>query len=153
MSLMPSVTVRPIKTGRELVVRPISAGTIYMQITDARTAHTSATSLHLSPHETRTVAQEIVRANMAETDSFPHKGMNAREQLQAIQDMLSFSDETLSFGLRSPEDAARLWRAWSKHPEDAYPDTWEPAEFIAVLGYDPLRDALPAEHHTATEAE
>lgn len=155
--MMDSVVIRPLtqEGGREIIVRPLKAGHIFIGAGEKMNERAPLTMipLHLSNDETRALGQEIARANMAATDSFPHKGMNAREQMQAAQDMLSFSDETLSFGLRSPEDAVRLWRAWSKHPEDAYPDTWESSEFIAVLGYDPMRDPLPAEHHTTTEVE
>lgn len=66
--------------------------------------------------------------------------MNAREILAAAADWLGWQDEDLSFGLKSAEDAIKLY-AYSQANSGSLPemaDEWEPKDRRAALGYDPL---------------
>lgn len=74
--------------------------------------------------------------------------LNAREQLEAAQTWLGFQHEDLSFGLKSAEDALKLWRAWTSDPElpefcDAPETAREKRETLSrirsILGYDPWK--------------
>ncbi|UIF89284.1 hypothetical protein [Cupriavidus sp. UYPR2.512] len=65
--------------------------------------------------------------------------MNARERLAAAALWLGDNHEDLSDGLCNALDGLRLYdyaQAHDQLPEMA--DSWEPADRIAVLGYDPL---------------
>lgn len=65
--------------------------------------------------------------------------MNARQQLHDISQWLGWQDECLSFGLRNSMDALRLYDYAQAHPElPEMADSWEDADRIAALGYDPL---------------
>lgn len=77
--------------------------------------------------------------------------MNAREQLEAAFNWLGYQHEDLSFGLKSPEDALKLWKAWvadSTLPEfcDQPEDTIEERKItrlvVKTIGYDPWKRAL-----------
>lgn len=66
---------------------------------------------------------------------------NAREQVQAASEWLAYTDESLSFGLKSAEDALKLWKHMVNDngvnlPEFA--DHWPRRVLVQVLGYDPL---------------
>lgn len=77
---------------------------------------------------------------------------NAREQLEAAAKWLGWQEESLSFGLRSPEDGIKLWRYWQSMPdtlpemadEEVVEDGVESAEKhrILALGYDPLAEDI-----------
>lgn len=73
------------------------------------------------------------------------------EKMRDIVEWLDWQDESLSFGLRSVEDAVKLYDYWQKHsflPEmadgefhyDCHGDPLVPLaqHRIAALGYDPL---------------
>jgi len=157
---LPTATIRKIvsngQPGTEIQVLPLRDGRVFIFAGKRTTLDgpLNGVPLHLSPEETRAVASEITRAAMAASETFPTpSGMNAREQLKAAEDMLSFTHESISMGLRSPEDAIRLWRAWQKHPEESMPDQWQHSELVAVLGYNPWTDPLPAEHQQQMEIE
>lgn len=67
--------------------------------------------------------------------------LNARQQLAAASHWLARSNEDLSFGLKSADDAIKLWRHMVHDdgvnlPEFA--DGWPEHVLISVLGYDPL---------------
>lgn len=65
--------------------------------------------------------------------------LNAREQLEAASMWLGYHNEDINFGLKSPEDALKLWRYANAHPEmDEMADTWTPKQRKAAIGYDPL---------------
>ena len=79
------------------------------------------------------------------TEPTPHN--NPREKLAAVAHWLGWQNEDLSFGLRSPEDAIKLYDYWDVRgdslPEmaDEYVD--DEGRFVAIfrkdaLGYDPL---------------
>jgi hypothetical protein len=73
---------------------------------------------------------------------------NAREQLEAIASWLGYQHEDLSFGLKSPEDAIKLFRGWASDPK--LPEFCDECEGEAdrkrlltrtkkILGYDPWK--------------
>ena len=74
--------------------------------------------------------------------------MNARETLEAVAKWLGWQDENLSAGLRSPQDALKLWEHWQANaatlPEMADEEVEEEGvasceeHRILVLGYDPM---------------
>lgn len=79
------------------------------------------------------------------TEPTPHN--NPREKLAAVSNWLGWQNEDLSFGLRSPEDAIKLYDYWDVRgdtlPEmaDEYVD--DEGRFMSIfrkdaLGYDPL---------------
>lgn len=71
--------------------------------------------------------------------------LNAREQLYRVSTWLSWQNEYLSSGLRSPEDGLKLYRAWINRedlPEMADEETDDEGTDLAkvrveILGYDP----------------
>lgn len=81
--------------------------------------------------------------------------LNAREQLLAAADWYGIQNEDLSFGLKSADDALKLWRFWcssdaSKQGLAEFCDAPESAEewrntlvlFDKVLGYNPFENAF-----------
>lgn len=73
--------------------------------------------------------------------------LNAREKLLAIAVWLGWQNEDLSFGLKSPEDAVKLYNYWQEHadtlPEMADEEKDDEGRWVFmfrkyVLGYDPL---------------
>ena len=65
--------------------------------------------------------------------------MNAREQLLAIATWLGDQNETLSDGLKSVEDAIKLWRFAQKNENlEEFADTWDAKNRKQALRYDPL---------------
>lgn len=73
--------------------------------------------------------------------------LNAREKLLAIADWLGWQNEDLSFGLKSPEDAVKLYNYWQEHadtlPEMADEEKDDAGRWLFMfrkhaLGYDPL---------------
>ncbi|WNT48189.1 hypothetical protein SPLA5a_PHROGS00106 [Salmonella phage SPLA5a] len=73
--------------------------------------------------------------------------LNAREKLLAIADWLGWQNENLSFGLKSPEDAVKLYNYWQEHADslsemadDEQDDEgrWLFMFRKAALGYDPM---------------
>lgn len=72
---------------------------------------------------------------------------NAREKLLAVANWLGWQDENLSEGLKSPQDAIKLYDYWQEH-EDTLPemadeeqdddDRWVFMFRKHALGYDPL---------------
>lgn len=44
-----------------------------------------------------------------------HVAGNAREQLESAFEWLGWMDEDISYQLRSPEDAIKLWRYWTNN--------------------------------------
>jgi hypothetical protein len=77
--------------------------------------------------------------------------MNAREELEAAAHWLGYQHEDLSFGLKSAEDAIKLWRAWTSNP--ALPEFCDVCETLnegrrfralmkKTLGYDPWKHAV-----------
>lgn len=68
-------------------------------------------------------------------------GLNAREQLDACAEWLGWQNETMSYGLKTPEDGLKLWRYMKAHDElsDAA-DDWLPENRIAALGYCPFQN-------------
>jgi hypothetical protein len=65
--------------------------------------------------------------------------MNAREGFEMMARWLGQQDEALSAGLRSMEDALRLYLSQSEWPEPRMPDRWEARRRVELLGYDPMR--------------
>lgn len=69
---------------------------------------------------------------------------NAKEQLAACVEWLAWQEEALSEGLKSAEDALRLWRFWQglcngpPMADEPHAGCDVPALRIAALGYDPL---------------
>lgn len=73
--------------------------------------------------------------------------LNAREKLLAIADWLGWQNEDLSFGLKSPEDAVKLYNYWQERA-DTLPEMADEVEddegrYVFMfrkhaLGYDPL---------------
>lgn len=72
--------------------------------------------------------------------------LNAREQLEAVAAWLGYQNEDLSFGLKSMEDAIKLFRGWTTDPN--LPEFCDECESDAdrkmilarttkILGYDP----------------
>ncbi len=69
--------------------------------------------------------------------------MNARELLAAVADWLGWQDEDMSYGLKSGEDAVKLYAYGQAHPElGEMADAWEPKDRKKALGYDPLAVAF-----------
>ena len=65
--------------------------------------------------------------------------MNARELLAAAADWLGWQDEDLSFGLKSAQDALKLYAYAQAHPDlDEMADSWTPGQRRAALGYEPM---------------
>lgn len=73
--------------------------------------------------------------------------LNAREKLLAIADWLGWQNEDLSFGLKSPEDAVKLYNYWQERadtlPEMADEEQDDEGRWMFMfrkhaLGYDPL---------------
>jgi hypothetical protein len=65
--------------------------------------------------------------------------MNAREILAAAADWLGWQDEDMSFGLKSAEDAIKLYAYAQAHPElPEMADEWEPKDRRKALGYEPM---------------
>lgn len=66
---------------------------------------------------------------------------NAREQLVAAAEWFSYTNEDLSFGLKSGDDALKLWKHMindAGESLDEFADSWPKSVLISVLGYDPL---------------
>lgn len=69
---------------------------------------------------------------------------NSREQLAAAAEWLGWQDEYLSSGLKSADDALKLWRFWQARPygpemADEECDGFDVAALrVEALGYDPL---------------
>ena len=74
--------------------------------------------------------------------------MNAREKLEAVALWLSMQHEDLSYGLKSPLDAVKLWEAWRSNP--ALPEFCDDPDgsaeakrfekvFRRALGYNPIK--------------
>lgn len=72
------------------------------------------------------------------------KAPNARALLLSVANWLGDQEENLSSGLRSTEDAVKLYLYAQAHPElDMYYDEDDMTEHrIAALGYDPIDDFL-----------
>ena len=70
--------------------------------------------------------------------------MNAREELAAVADWLGWQDETMSDGLKSMEDAIKLWRYAQKHDATLceMADEWPIADLRKAIGYNPFKRAL-----------
>jgi hypothetical protein len=69
--------------------------------------------------------------------------MNARELLAAVADWLGWQDEDMSYGLKSGEDALKLYAYAQAHDElGEMADEWEPKDRKKALGYDPLAVAF-----------
>lgn len=65
--------------------------------------------------------------------------MNAREILVAAADWLGWQEENMSFGLKSAEDAIKLYAYAQAHPElPEMADEWEPKDRRKALGYEPM---------------
>lgn len=73
--------------------------------------------------------------------------LNAREKLLAIADWLGWQNEDLSFGLKSPQDAIKLYNYWQERadtlPEMADEEQDDEGRWMFMfrkhaLGYDPL---------------
>ena len=65
--------------------------------------------------------------------------MNAREILVAAADWLGWQDEDMSFGLKSAEDAIKLYAYAQAHPDlPEMADKWEPKDRRKALGYEPM---------------
>lgn len=79
--------------------------------------------------------------------------LNAREKLEAVANWLAYQHENLSDGLKTPQDAIKLYDYWMAHPE--LPEFCDSAESddgidLAVhrrkaLRYDPLGEKRLAE--------
>lgn len=77
--------------------------------------------------------------------------MNSREKLLAVAEWLGWQEESLSYGLRSPEDAIKLYHYWQLNkelPEMADEDFDDEDDDISkyrveALGYDPMYDKNP----------
>lgn len=76
--------------------------------------------------------------------------LNAREKLLAVADWLGWQNENLSSGLKSAEDALKLYNYWQEHadnlPELADDEQDENGRWLfmfrkAALGYDPMGHA------------
>lgn len=71
---------------------------------------------------------------------------DVQEQLDACSGWLQSMHADLSFGLKSPEDALKLWRYALAHPELAEfcdeqtgePGDWQESNFIEAIGYNPF---------------
>lgn len=83
----------------------------------------------------------------------PTQHENAREKLKAVEYWLGDQDESLSYGLKSPEDAIKLYDYWDVRRNDLpeYADIREDDEgrFMSIfrkdaLGYDPLDELQEA---------
>lgn len=70
---------------------------------------------------------------------------NVREQLAACESWLGDQDETFSDGLRSPEDALKLYRyaLANDHHLAEYAEDWHKRDLIAAIGYDPRAEVSP----------
>ena len=76
--------------------------------------------------------------------------INMREELENCAAWLSFHHEDIAYGLKSPEDALKLWRFGRAHPELAefcdQPEgdvsDWTDKHFKAAIGYNPFKRAL-----------
>lgn len=65
--------------------------------------------------------------------------MNAREILVAAADWLGWQEEDMSFGLKSAEDAIKLYAYAQAHPElPEMADEWDPKDRRKALGYEPM---------------
>lgn len=76
--------------------------------------------------------------------------LNAREKLIIVVNWLSAQDENLSYGLKSPEDAIKLWNYGVKHQElaefcdenDGSESDWTVEHFKEAIGYCPFDSFL-----------
>ena len=68
------------------------------------------------------------------------KDMNVREQMAAVSAWLAWYPEDISFGLKSMNDAVKLFRAAEVAPVDNAMD--DPVWIKRVLGYCPFARAL-----------
>lgn len=60
-------------------------------------------------------------------------------KLNAVIQWLSFQTDDLSFGLRSAEDAIKLYDYAKANPElPEFADDWGKQDRLAAVGYDPL---------------
>jgi hypothetical protein len=65
--------------------------------------------------------------------------MNARELLKDAADWLGWQDEDMSFGLKSGEDALKLFAYAKAHPElPEMADEWGPKDRRKAIGYEPM---------------
>ena len=71
--------------------------------------------------------------------------MNAREGFEMMARWLGQQDEALSAGLRSMEDALRLYLSQAEWPEPRMPDRWEARRRVELLGYDPMLQVAHAD--------
>lgn len=76
--------------------------------------------------------------------------LNAREKLEAVALWLSMQHEDLSYGLKSPLDAVKLWEAWRRcaslpefcdDPSGSAEEKRFEKVFRKVLGYNPVKRA------------
>lgn len=73
--------------------------------------------------------------------------LNAREYLEAVENWLGWQDENLSQGLKSPQDAIKLYDYWQSNPDlpefcdsDFDDDGNKLSKYRKkALGYDPLK--------------
>jgi len=71
--------------------------------------------------------------------------VNAREILGAAAKWLGWQDEDMSFGLKSAEDAIKLFAYAQAHPElPEMAEDWEPKDRRKALGYEPMYGRNPA---------
>lgn len=77
--------------------------------------------------------------------NLPFPTFNAVENLDACAGWFNSMHADISFNLRSPEDALKLWRYALDHPDLAEffdeptgePGDWEEKHFLEAIGYDP----------------
>lgn len=61
------------------------------------------------------------------------------KKLNKVIEWLSFQTDDLSFGLRTAQDAVKLYNHGSDNPDlPEFADRWNKQDRIDALGYDPL---------------
>lgn len=74
------------------------------------------------------------------------RALNVRERLAIVADWLGWNDEDLSFGLRSVDDAVKLYEYSLKRDNALHGmvDQWHRNSLVAAIGYNPLSQEAQA---------
>ena len=74
------------------------------------------------------------------------RALNVRARLAIVADWLGWNDEDLSFGLRSVDDAVKLYEYSLKRNNTLHEmaDLWHRNSLVAALGYNPLSQEAQA---------
>lgn len=76
--------------------------------------------------------------SMKDVNNF--RALNVRERMVLVADWLGWNDDNLSFGLRSVDDAVKLYEYGLKRNNFLHEmaDEWHRNSLVAAVGYNPL---------------